>query len=133
MKVLFRALVVFIVALPILAIAAVLMCFQDRPLVSTTVQLTPHDIEKAKRILDQHDPRKAGRDGLQTVAIDERDLETTLNYAASRIGHGAVRVVLRPGAAWRRGPSSCRAVRSAATSTSMPRCVKPARCRASTT
>ena len=103
MKVLLRALVVLIVGLPLLAIAIVLMCFQDRPLVSTTVQLTPYDIEKAKRILDEHDPRKAGRDGLQTVTIDQRDVETTLNYIASRIGHGSVRVVLRPGAAWLQG------------------------------
>lgn len=103
MKILFRALVVFVVALPFLAIAAVLLCLQDRPLVSTSVQLTPQDIEKAKRILDAHDPRKAGRDGLQAVTIDQRDLETTLNYIASRIGHGSMRVVLSPGAAWLQG------------------------------
>jgi hypothetical protein len=100
LKVLFRAFVVLVVALPLLAIAAALMCFQDRPLVSRSVQLTPQDIEKAKRIIDEHDPRNSGPDGLQTVAIDQRDLETTLNYVASRLGHGAVRVVLRPGTAW---------------------------------
>ena len=103
MKALLRTLVIFVVALPFLAIAAVLMCFQDKPLVTTAVQLTPQDIEKAKRILDEHDPRKAGHDGLQRVTIDQRDLETTLNYIASRIGHGAVRVVLRPGVAWLQG------------------------------
>ena len=37
------------------------------------------------------------------MAIDQRDLETTLNYIASRVGHGSVRVVLRPGAAWLQG------------------------------
>jgi hypothetical protein len=100
LKSLLRAFVILLVAVPLLAIAAVLMCLQDRPLVSRTVQLTAQDIEKAKRIIDEHDPRKAGPDGLQTVAIDQRDLETTLNYVASRIGHGAVRVVLRPGTAW---------------------------------
>jgi len=103
LKALLRTLVIFVVALPFLAIAAVLMCFQDKPLVTTAVQLTPQDIEKAKRILDEHDPRKAGHDGLQRVTIDQRDVETTLNYIASRIGHGAVRVVLRPGVAWLQG------------------------------
>jgi hypothetical protein len=76
------------------------MCFQDRPLVSRSVQLTPQDIEKAKRILDAHDPRKPGAARMQVVAIEERDLETTLNYLASRVGHGSVHVVLRPGNAW---------------------------------
>ena len=66
------------------------------------MQLTPQDIEKAKRILSEHDPRKGGP-ALQTVTIDQRDLETTLNYVASRVGRGAVRVVLRPGAAWVQG------------------------------
>ncbi len=99
MKVLLRAFVILIVALPFLAIAAVLMCLQDRPLVSRSSQLTPQDIEKAKRILDEHDPRKSGPDRLQIVAIEERDLETTLSYLASRVGHGEVHVVLRPGTA----------------------------------
>lgn len=99
MKALFRAFVVLIVALPILAIAALLMSFQERPLVSRSAELTPQDIENAKRILDEHDPRKGGSARLQIVAIEERDLETTLNYLASRVGHGAVRVALRPGTA----------------------------------
>jgi len=41
LKALLRTLVIFVVALPFLAIAAVLMCFQDKPLVTTAVQLTP--------------------------------------------------------------------------------------------
>src|SRR5262245_30987872 len=65
LKLLLRAVAVFVLALPFLAVALVLMCFQDRPLVSGSVQLTPQDVEKAKRILDEQDPRKAGPDGLQ--------------------------------------------------------------------
>ena len=100
MKVLLRAVAVFVVALPFVAIALVLMCFQDRPLVSGSVQLSPQDIEKAKRIIDAHDPRNAGPGGLQTITIEERDFETTLNYAASRVGHGIARVALRQGSLW---------------------------------
>jgi hypothetical protein len=98
-KLVFRSLAVLLVALPLVAIAAVLMCFQDRPLVTRTVQLTPADIERAKRVLDRHDPRKAGLGGLQTVAIDERDLDVALNYLAGRFIRGAVRVALQPGTA----------------------------------
>lgn len=100
MKLLGRALVVLVVAVPLLAIAVVLMCFQDHPLVTRSVQLVPQDIEKAKRILDEHDPRKAGPGGAQTVTLDQSDLELMLNYAASRVTRGAVRVVLRPGNAF---------------------------------
>jgi hypothetical protein len=100
LKILLRAVATLLVGLPFLAIAIVLLCFQNQPLVSGTVQLTPQDIEKAKRIIDEHDPRKAGPGGLQKITIEERDLETTLNYAASRVGHGIARVALRPGSVW---------------------------------
>jgi hypothetical protein len=97
LKVLFRALVLLLVALPLLGVAAVAMCFQDRPRVVREVQLTAQDIERAKRIVDAQDPRKAGPDGLQTVAIDARDFDLTLNYLASRLGRGAARATLASG------------------------------------
>lgn len=100
MKLVLRGAALLLIALPFLAIAAVLMCLQDRPLVVRSVQLTPADIERAKRVIDSHDPRKASANGLQTVAIDERDLDLALNYLASRLARGAVRVVLQPGAVW---------------------------------
>jgi len=99
MRFLVRAFLLLLVALPLLAIAAIAMCLQDRPLVTGIAQLTPQDIERAKRVVDAQDPRKASPDGLQTVAIDERDLGLALNYLANRLGRGAARVVLRPGTA----------------------------------
>ena len=99
MRVLFRALVLLLVALPVLAIAVIAMCLQDQPLVSGITQLTPQDMERAKRVVSAQDPRKAGPDGLQTITIDERDLGLALNYLANRFGRGAARVVLRPGSA----------------------------------
>jgi uncharacterized protein YfiM (DUF2279 family) len=97
MKVLFRALLLLLVALPLLGVAAAVMCFQDRPLVARDVQLTAQDIEHAKRVVDAQDPRKAGPDGLQTVVIDGRDFDLALNYLASRLGHGAARATLGSG------------------------------------
>jgi hypothetical protein len=99
MRFLVRAFLLLLVALPLLAIAAIAMCLQDRPLVTGIAQLAPQDIERAKRVVDAQDPRKASPDGLQTVAIDERDLGLALNYLANRFGRGAARVVLRPGTA----------------------------------
>jgi hypothetical protein len=84
-------------ALPMLAIAAVWLCFQDAPSVVRGVQLTPQDIANAKRIIDQHDPRNARPGGPRTVAISEQELDLMLNYAASRFGRGAARAALGPG------------------------------------
>ena len=96
MRFLARTFLLLLFTLPILAIAAVWLCFQDAPSVVRSVQLTSQDIENAKRIIDQHDPRKANYGGPRTVAISEQELDLMLNYAASRFGRGAARVALRP-------------------------------------
>ena len=92
-----RTVLLLLFALPVLAIAAIWLCFQDAPTVVRSVQLTPQDIENAKRIIDQHNPRKAKAGGVRAVTISERELDLMLNYAASRFGGGAARVVLPPG------------------------------------
>jgi hypothetical protein len=97
MRFLARTFLLLLFALPILAIAAVWLCFQDAPSVARGVQLTPQDIANAKRIIDQHDPRKAKAGGPRTIAISEQELDLMLNYAASRFGRGAARAALRPG------------------------------------
>ncbi len=97
MKVLARTLLFLLFALPALAITAVWLCFQDAPSVPPGVKLTPQDITNAKRIIDQHDPRKVRPDGSRSVAITEQELSLMLNYAASRFGGGSARAALRPG------------------------------------
>lgn len=99
MRLLFRAFMLLVLALPFLAVAAIAMCLQDQPLVTGVVELTPRDIEQAKRVAMAQDPRKAGRDGLQTATLAEQDLALALNYLASRHGQGAVRIALRSGTA----------------------------------
>ncbi len=59
MKFLARTFVVLLIALPLLAIGAIWLCFQDAPSVVRSAQLTPQDIENAKRLIARHDPRKA--------------------------------------------------------------------------
>jgi hypothetical protein len=99
MKLLLRAFVVALCALPVLAIAAVWLCFEDRPSIVRGVRITPQDIDRARRIIDEQNPREAGAGGRRTVVISEQELDLILNYAAYRFGHGAARVALRPGGA----------------------------------
>jgi hypothetical protein len=96
MRLLARTFLLLLFALPVLAIAAVWLCFQDTPSVVRSVQLTPQDIENAKRLIERHDPRKADHRGPRTVAISEQELDLMLNYAASHFGSGAARAALRP-------------------------------------
>lgn len=99
MRLILRACLVLSAALPLLAIAAIALCLEDRPSVTGVAQLTAQDIERARRVLDAQDPRKAASDGVHVVTIDERDVGLALNYLANRHGRGAARIALRPGRA----------------------------------
>jgi len=94
MQFLFRTLLLF-VALLALTIAAIALVLEQRPSVTGIARLTAQDIERAKRIVESRDPRKAGPDGLQTVTIDEQDVGLALSYLANRYGQGAARISLR--------------------------------------
>ena len=91
-----RIFLLLLFAVPLMAITAIWLCFQDAPSVVRSVELTPQDIENAKRIIDQHDPRKGNDGGQRTVTISEQDLDLMLNYAASRFGKGVARAALGP-------------------------------------
>jgi len=98
-KFLVRALLLSLFALPVLAITAVWLCFQDRPSIVRRAQLTPQDIENARRMIDQQDPRNVRANGRRTIIISEQDLDLVLNYAANHFGNGAASVALHPGVA----------------------------------
>jgi len=98
-KLLARAFLLALFALPVLAVVAISMCFQDRPSLVRRAQLTPQDIENARRTIEEQDPRNARADGRRTIAVSEQDLDLMLNYAANHFGHGAARVALHPGTA----------------------------------
>jgi hypothetical protein len=99
MRFVLRALIAVSVALPVVAVALLALALQERPLVPAVAPLTVDDIARAKRVLQANDPRRAGRDGPRTIAVDETDLALAVNYLAGQVGVGAARVVLRPGVA----------------------------------
>src|SRR5437763_9358129 len=97
MRLLVRTFLLLLVAVPMLAIAAIWLCFQDAPAIVRSVQLMPQDIENAKRVIDQHDPRKVKSGEAQRIVVSEHDLDLMTNYAANRFGRGAARVAMGPG------------------------------------
>ena len=99
MRLVVRAFVVVLVALPVVAAALLALALQNRPLVSEAARLTPEDIARAKQVLQAHDPRKSAGHGPRTITVDEADLALAVNYLGGRLGAGAARVVLRPGVA----------------------------------
>lgn len=94
-----RAALVALLALPVLAIAVAWLCFDDRQAIVRSAQLTPQDIEKARRLIESQDPRNARPGKWRTLIVGEEELDLMLNYAAFHFGNGAARVALQPGTA----------------------------------
>lgn len=99
MRLLTRALVLLLAALPVTAVTVFALALQSRPLVTGVAQLTVDDIERAKRVFRSGQSRAEGDSGHRTVSIDEQDLTLALNYLVHEFGRGAARVAVRPGAA----------------------------------
>jgi hypothetical protein len=88
------------VGLPAALVGIAVLALQDAPVVTRPATLTHQEIERARRIVERHDPRRMPTKVERTVTIAAADLDTALNYLASRYGRGqgAAKVVLHPGA-----------------------------------
>lgn len=92
----FRILTLIVIGVPVLIVGAILASFQDQPTVTRTLEITPQQADRAKRLLGAHDPRKLPPGVVRTFAIDRDDLDLALNVLLSQRG-GAAKVELAPG------------------------------------
>jgi len=99
MRILLKLLLLVAIGLPVAALVAVWMCFQDAPLIARKSDISAADIARAKRIIEAHDPRKAKAGTLRTIVASQHDVDLALNYAASQLRKGSAHVVLLPGLA----------------------------------
>ena len=91
------SLIVVVVGVPAAAIALLAASFEDRPALVRTVEISPDQVERAKRLFAAHDPRKMPAGVLRTVAVSGSDLDLALNTLLSQQG-GAGKLVLSSGA-----------------------------------
>jgi uncharacterized protein YfiM (DUF2279 family) len=97
-----RALVLLallVVALAVAIAGAVSLALEDQPLVARPAALGPAQIERAKRILDENDPRRLMPGAQRTVAVPQQDLDLIANYVTSRYAGGGARIALGPAVA----------------------------------
>jgi hypothetical protein len=99
MRLFFKLLVLFFLALPFVVAGIIYLAIDTAPSIDRAAEITPANIERAKRILDRNDPRKL-RPGVRwTIAISQKDLDLAANYAARQYAAGGAQVQLKPGAA----------------------------------
>ena len=78
---------------------AVWLAFDDTPLLLPGKAVGVADVERAKRLLERHDPRKQKGGGPRQATLSQADLDALLGYAAKSLGQGSARIVLQGGAA----------------------------------
>ena len=99
MRFLLRLFLSLIVILPIALGAIIYSAIDTFPRINRAADITPASIERAKRILDQNDPRKMKPGVRQTVSVGENDLDHAANYLARQYAAGGARVEFEAGAA----------------------------------
>lgn len=98
MRLFFRLLILLIVVLPLAVIGLVYLAVDTQPSLNRAAEITPSNIERAKRILDQNDPRRLKPGARRTIVVAEGDLDLAANYLARQYFAGGARVDLRHGA-----------------------------------
>lgn len=94
MRFLLKLILLLILTLP-LAIAAMLyLALDTAPSVDRAAEISPANVARAKRILDQNDPRKLRPGARRTISVSASDLDLAANYLAQQYAAGGARVQL---------------------------------------
>lgn len=99
MRLLFKLILLTLLGLPLIVAAAVFLAVDIQPTIDRAAEVTPSSIERAKRLLDQNDPRKLKSGARRTITVDGGDLDLAANYLAHRYVGGSARVQLFDGSA----------------------------------
>ena len=96
MRLFFKLLFLTIVLSPLAAGVLLFFAIETHPrTVDRKSEITPASIERAKRILDQNDPRRLKSGERRTVSTSAADLDLAANYLAQQFGRGSARVKLQ--------------------------------------
>jgi hypothetical protein len=97
MRFFFKLMVLLIFVLPLAIAFAIYLAIDSHPTIDRAASITPASVERAKRIIDQNDPRKLKSGERRTVSTSAADLDLAANYLAQQLGRGGARVELRGG------------------------------------
>jgi len=76
---------------------ALLLAFQNTPLVDTPGAVSVEDVQRARALMAQHDPRRVPDGVASVVVLTQQDVTLLTQYAASRWRRAVTRVTLHEG------------------------------------
>jgi hypothetical protein len=94
MRVFCRSLIL-VAVLVVLAVGGVaLLAISESPTVNRSAEISSASVERAKRILDQNDPRKLKPGTLRTITVSQQDFDLAANYLANQYGNASSQVAV---------------------------------------
>ena len=80
-------------------VAAAWLAFDDAPRLLPGKEVSVADVERAKRLIERHDPRKQKGFEPRQIALTQADLDALLNQASKTLGQTSARLVPLSGSA----------------------------------
>jgi uncharacterized protein YfiM (DUF2279 family) len=94
MRFVIKLVIVLAIAVPLAAAWALYMAIDLEPTVRRAAEITPSNIERAKLVLEQNDPRKLRTGTRRSVTLNQQDLDVAANYLAHFYANGSARLIL---------------------------------------
>lgn len=86
-----------VAAIPLAAAVFAYVCTEPTAAISGDAILSSASVERAKRLLREHDPRKLRSGETKTVRMDEEELNLVLNHLVKRVGEGGATLSIDEG------------------------------------
>jgi len=94
---LIRLITLSLLLIPIGLVVLAAMCIESSPMVEAEIRLSAANIDRAKRLLHEHDPRKLRTGEIKTVRMSEEELNLVLNHLINRLGPGGATLDMNEG------------------------------------
>jgi len=94
MRFVLKLFLIIAVAVPLAAASVLYLAIDLEPTVRRAAEITPSNIERAKQVLDQNDPRKLRTGSRRSITLNQQDLDVAANYLAHFYANGGARLIL---------------------------------------
>jgi len=94
MRFVLKLVLIIAVAVPLAAASVLYLAIDLEPTVRRAAEITPSNIERAKQVIDQNDPRKLRTGTRRSITLNQQDLDVAANYLAHFYANGGARLIL---------------------------------------
>src|SRR5574341_2172761 len=99
MRFILKILLIPAVAIPLAVVWALYLAVDREPMMRRAAEITPANIQRAKEIIEQNNPRGLRSSNRRSITISQQDLDVAANYLAHFYANGSARLTLNNGGA----------------------------------